>query len=136
LPTYEKTIDPLDAAKIYALLTVFRLILGPCQFLMFSINQVSQVIASMNRIQDLMMIPDIVKKVTDDPSLERGTIQIEEGIFGWNSEELDRKLAKKAPAPKNLQDESETGVLFDINIKFKPKSLNAVIGKIGSGKSS
>ena len=72
-------------------------------------------------------------------NFEIGEIIIEKSSYIWD----DVKPKTKQPTDQNI-DQAQTGeqnnetqiTLKDISMNVLPKTINAIIGKIGSGKSS
>ena len=78
----------------------------------------------------MLRIPSHKPKTIEDTSLPLGYISVKSGAFAWNSTELNA-IIKPTAAEREIPT-----ILSDINICPKPGSLNVIIGKIGSGKSS
>jgi ABC-type multidrug transport system fused ATPase/permease subunit len=68
-PLYNDQVGTLTAAKTYSILTIFRLIMAPVQFLMFGINAMTQSFASFQRIEELLKIPAFESHTVEDTSL-------------------------------------------------------------------
>lgn len=97
---------------------------------MFGINSLTQSVASIKRIEALLMIPSHKPTTIIDKNLPVGSISVKNGGFSWNSQELNKIMNNRRGAGE------VTPILVDINIDPKVGSLNVVIGKIGCGKSS
>jgi len=73
-------------------------------------------IVAVERIQEILDLPSSVKQIRNAPPLEisKGVVEFENVSFAYRDSE----------------------VLSKVNLILKPKSLNAIVGKSGSGKSS
>ncbi|CAG9853670.1 unnamed protein product [Phyllotreta striolata] len=103
----------LDANKAYVSISLFNIIRFPLSMLPMMLSQLIQTWVSVKRINNFMnaeeLDPDNVHhEPTEEPLL------IQNGNFSWGSEP----------------------VLKNINIRIKKKTLTAVVGTVGSGKSS
>lgn len=88
-------------------------------------------ITALKRINIFLNLPDstiLVQK--DSTELPVGQIQIENASLCWKDIELQKQMGDKEVATK------QNIILENISIKFLPGTVNAIIGKIGSGKSS
>ncbi|GIZ02574.1 multidrug resistance-associated protein 1, partial [Caerostris extrusa] len=106
----------LDANKAFVSLSLFNILRVPTALLPMIIAYTAMFVVSLNRINKYLqgdeIDPDIIKH---DPS-EKDPIVIENGTFSWTKED--------APALSNL------------NFRVPEGSLVAVVGQVGSGKSS
>ena len=73
-------------------------------------------IVAVERIQEILDLPSSVKQIRNAPPLEisEGVVQFDNVFFAYQ----------------------DSDVLSGVNLTLKPKSLNAIVGKSGSGKSS
>ena len=80
--------------------------------------QMVELMVSVRRLQNFINLPeqDDQEKATDE-KMEKGTVEVKEGNFKWEKS-------------------AEENTLSEINIKINPGELVAVVGHIGSGKSS
>jgi len=94
------------------------------------------------RIMQIMEAPEIVEKVQVNPLNEENAIEFENYYASWtkdNDEEPFTALSTHAISATekfNLSSRDERYTLSDISLKIKKGSLNGIVGKTGSGKSS
>ena len=105
---------------------------------------------SVLRIGEILKIPE-QEEYLDDNSIPKNSICIENGSFSYDQSKFE-KLGKLFQAPGNnpaivppkKQDEQEeivapvenTPFLKNINVNFPPGTFTAIVGKVGTGKSS
>lgn len=112
-------IDPnnvLDANKVFVSLSLFNIIRIPLAILPMLITNLSMFLVSVRRVNKFLESeetdPDLIQPVDDDTH----AIKIKDGSFKW---ELEGEL-----------------VLNKINLSVPRRKLVAVVGPVGSGKSS
>lgn len=148
---------PLDAAKAFTTISLFNMMRFPMAFLPMGLLQYIQAKISIQRIEMYLLLPDlkpyvqeeVPEEITDEKSRECGSVTIKNGNFSWiddnavgkfNSSVTDTKNARRSILKKTLNDSSSNGrkrmTLIDINITIEAGSLVAVVGSVGSGKSS
>ncbi|XP_031350249.1 multidrug resistance-associated protein 1 isoform X4 [Photinus pyralis] len=104
----------LDAKTAFVSLSLFNVLRFPLSMLPMMISNVVQTFVSIKRLNKFMNCEELdVNNVTHDPK-EKVPILIENGIFGWGEEPI----------------------LKNINIQLERGCLTAVVGSVGSGKSS
>ncbi|ODM95243.1 Multidrug resistance-associated protein 1 [Orchesella cincta] len=112
-------IDPennkLDAGTAFVSLSLFNVMSMPLTFLPMIIVFIVQAGVSIKRLNKYMNNSEIDPDAVTHDEREPDPIVIEHGTFSW---------------------EPETVVLRDINLRIKPGSLVAIVGGVGSGKSS
>ncbi|XP_074036470.1 multidrug resistance-associated protein 1-like [Leptinotarsa decemlineata] len=104
----------LDANKAFVSISLFNIIRFPLNMLPMTISNLIQTWVSVKRINKFMnaeeLIPDIVHHEADEVE----PVVIENGTFSWG----------------------ENPVLKNINIHLRTNTLTAIVGTVGSGKSS
>ncbi|CAH1986538.1 unnamed protein product [Acanthoscelides obtectus] len=108
------THEVLDAQKAYVSISLFNIIRGPLNMLPMVISNYIQATIALKRINDFLNAEELdPNNVTHEPNKETPVV-IENGTFSWG----------------------EDPILRDINIKCERNSLGAIVGAVGSGKSS
>ncbi|XP_066904292.1 multidrug resistance-associated protein 1 isoform X2 [Halyomorpha halys] len=105
----------LDASKAFVSLSLFNILRNPMMLLPNMLSNMIQASVSVKRIDNFLNNEDLDPEIVDN-NKEENPLIIENATFSWSNDE--------EPTLKN------------INIKVKEGSLVAVIGDVGSGKSS
>nr|CAH7713756.1 unnamed protein product [Callosobruchus chinensis] len=108
------THEVLDAQKAYVSISLFNIMRGPLNMLPMMISNYIQAYISTKRMNDFLNAEELdPNNVTHEPNKEAPLV-IENGTFSWG----------------------EDPILRDINIRCERNSLVAIVGSVGSGKSS
>ncbi|KAJ3164744.1 hypothetical protein HDU88_005180 [Geranomyces variabilis] len=110
--------QPLDANRIFVSLAVFNLLRAPLMELSMSVGPVFRSIASMKRCVEFLNTEDAVEYVQrkNDVTSEIA-IRVSAGSFKWSQKE-------------------DQNTLSDLDFDIKRNSCVAIVGKVGSAKSS
>ncbi|XP_043474514.1 multidrug resistance-associated protein 1 isoform X1 [Leptopilina heterotoma] len=108
----------LDSSTAFVSLTYFNILRFPLSMLPMMISNVVQASVSVKRINKFMNSEELDPDNVHHDSNEPYPLVIEKGTFAWDSEQTD------------------TPVLRNINLKIEENQLVAVVGTVGSGKSS
>ncbi|XP_014273818.1 multidrug resistance-associated protein 1 [Halyomorpha halys] len=106
----------LNASKAFVSLSLFNILRSPMMLLPDMISSLIQIIVSVKRIDKFLNNEELDPEIVNNDDKEINPLIIENGTFSWTNQE--------EPTLKN------------INIRVKEGSLVAVIGDVGSGKSS
>lgn len=129
---YEVVYDEkLTIAQIYTMMTIFSTLLMPINFYIMGLLQYVDAKAAASRIKHLVQVEPI-EPLKDDPSLDKGEIEIIDGDFNWE----DPKYYKLFEGKEMKNEDQTLKILEGINLKVKSGEFLAVIGNVGSGKSS
>ncbi|CAM1327899.1 ABCC2 (predicted) [Pycnogonum litorale] len=98
-------------------LSLFNIIRFPLMMFPTLMTEIIQTLVSIRRLNKFMRSEELDRNSIDRQPSQDCAIRIRDGCFSWG-------------------DEDETEVLRDINVDLKTGSLVAVVGQVGSGKSS
>uniref|UniRef100_V5I844 ABC-type glutathione-S-conjugate transporter n=1 Tax=Anoplophora glabripennis TaxID=217634 RepID=V5I844_ANOGL len=104
----------LDANKAYVSISLFNILRMPMSMLPMMISNLVQTYVSVKRINRFMNAEELDPNNVTHDSFEADPLIIEKGTFSWGDDP----------------------VLKNINIYLKKQTLTAVVGTVGSGKSS
>ncbi|KAF5296657.1 hypothetical protein FQR65_LT10197 [Abscondita terminalis] len=104
----------LDAKTAFVSLSLFNVLRFPLSMLPMMISNMVQTYVSVKRLNKFMNCEELDSNNVTHDSSKRAPILVEEGMFSWGDEPI----------------------LKNINLKFEKGGLTAVVGSVGSGKSS
>lgn len=112
-------------------LKITTLVQSPIQSISGLISQYAHFKASYKRLTKILNLPETIELVqADDNSLMLGAVEVNDGQFCWKDIALQKILEEKN-VPKTQQI-----ILDNISIKIRQGTMVAIIGQVGSGKSS
>lgn len=136
--------EKLTVSQTYSLLILFNLFLAPLQQIIQGFSSYMNAQLSVSRMNNIVQV-ERYEGNENDKDMQKGEIQIINGYFSWENKKyrdiFEGKKAEKKPKTKQNKTEEKqvienTYFLQDINIKFNPGEFSAIIGKVGSGKTS
>lgn len=155
--TYSLSHHDLAPAEIFSSLALFNGLRIPLNLLPLVLGQVIDAWSSLKRIQEFLLEEEMLEDMTVDTKGE-DAIRLENASFTWErtptqepgkaAEEKGKKSKKNSQKPSSrpnssgedtastLVEEREAFKLHDLNLSVKRNELIAVIGGVGSGKSS
>ncbi|KAK3995102.1 P-loop containing nucleoside triphosphate hydrolase protein [Cladorrhinum sp. PSN332] len=158
--TYSLTNGSLPPAEVFSSLALFNGLRMPLNLLPMVIGQVTDAWSSISRIQELLLAEEREEEATFDPKADNA-VEMQNASFTWertptqDSEatiggdrkgekqgKSSKKEAKSEPeqadseAASTLVEEREPFKLQDLNFEVGRNELVAVIGTVGSGKTS
>ncbi|KAF9255406.1 ABC transporter [Marasmius fiardii PR-910] len=138
--TYSLSGHTLDPANVFASLTLFNLLRVPLMLLPLSLSSIVDASNATKRLYDIFEAETVDETRSIDESVDYA-IQVHEGTFTWDPpppEAPDKRKPKKCePAPtEKLLGDSKPFTLPSISVTIPRGQLVAIVGQVGSGKSS
>ncbi|KAK7093989.1 hypothetical protein V1264_007667 [Littorina saxatilis] len=106
----------LDAKKAFVTLSLFNILQFPIAFVPEMISFTAQASVSIKRIEQFLKLGEIDPNIVTRTSISDSAVRIERGLFTW--------------------DVKGRSTLHSINLDISDGELVAVVGSVGSGKSS
>ena len=129
----------LTLAEVYLVISLVTQMQVPMKMMSFSFEQFANTKVALARIGEVIDTPD-KPPARDDPELYRGQVRFSGFTCGWHSLEVVRFFEGKAgkkPGQKSEAEELDRSVaLADFSFDFQPGRFYAVLGGVGSGKTS
>ncbi|KAL2812956.1 P-loop containing nucleoside triphosphate hydrolase protein [Aspergillus granulosus] len=144
--TYALTDNNLDPAPIFSSLALFNSLRMPLNLLPLVIGQITDAWTALNRIQEFIVAEEQEEDIRRDDHMSNA-IEIDNASFTWErlAEDKEAEQAEKKGAPgeqakpaseKATDQPTEPFQLRDLALDVRRDELIAVIGGVGSGKSS
>lgn len=117
----------LTPAKVFTALALFNQLRYPVKILPIVVNKLSDGIVSLRRLDRFLAAEEVEQYVEAAPLHQDTGIEISDGTFTWSNE---------VGESEHVLTELPRGSLKDIQLQIKRGELVAVIGPVGSGKST
>ncbi|TBU24051.1 ABC transporter [Dichomitus squalens] len=142
---YSATGHSLNPANIFSSLTLFQLLRMPLMFLPLALSASADAYNATQRLYDVFEAELLEESTVQDEKLDHA-VQVVDGEFVWDGPPPDapgkdkkgKKQDKKAAPPPPTADpkSEETFRLKSVNLAIPKGQLTAIVGPVGSGKSS
>ncbi|KAL5340177.1 P-loop containing nucleoside triphosphate hydrolase protein [Aspergillus crustosus] len=143
--TYALSNHSLDPAPIFSSLALFNSLRMPLNLLPMVIGQITDAWTALNRIQEFIAAEERVediqydKQMTDAIQMDRASFTWEHLVTDKEAEQAEKKTASTTQAQSAPTDSTESAEPFqlrEMTLDIRRDELIAVIGTVGSGKSS
>ena len=110
--------EPLTASKVFVSISLFNLLSFPLSMFPMMISAVIEAQVALTRLRNFLLNEelDFDATVKEAGAVKNVMVEVQRGNFSWDPE--------------------ETQILYEIDLDLKQKTLTAICGAVGSGKSS
>ncbi|CAN6270976.1 unnamed protein product [Urochloa humidicola] len=145
--TYIASGGQLDAGKVFTATAFFRMLEGPMQNFPQTIVMSMQAFVSLDRLNKFLTDSEIdttaVERVETDGATEDAVaVEVRGGVFAWDVPESEEARGNNGQAGNGIAENGQGNgselvtVLKGIDVEVRRGDLTAVVGTVGSGKSS
>ncbi|EMD34148.1 hypothetical protein CERSUDRAFT_117637 [Gelatoporia subvermispora B] len=146
---YSLTGHTLNAADVFSSLTIFQLLRLPLMFLPLSLGAIADARNAIDRLYDVFESETLSETKVQDIDMD-AAIEVINGDFTWDGlpPEVETKKKKKGimgrreippastPDEKYAESKEKIFQLKNVNLSIARGQLTAIVGPVGSGKSS
>lgn len=144
---YSLSGHPMDPAVIFSSLTLFQLLRLPLMFFPISVSAITDAANAAGRLHDVFVAELLDEQMQRDTTLD-AALKVESASFTWDSpapeaegskKNKKAKKARKPPATAQEKGEGKEDKVFslkNVNLEIPRGSLVAIVGPVGTGKSS
>ncbi|PSR72964.1 hypothetical protein PHLCEN_2v11201 [Hermanssonia centrifuga] len=135
----------LNAANIFASLTLFQLLRLPLMFLPLAFSSIADAQNALNRLYGVFEAETLSETKIQDPKMDVA-VSVVGGDFTWDSPPPEAAKAKKkghtskkqiaAPAANEGEVQEKIFNMKDVNMEIPMGQLTAIVGPVGTGKTS
>lgn len=133
----------LDPARIFASLTLFQLLRLPLMLLPLTLGAIADAQNALKRLNDVFEAEVLTESKTQDAEMD-AAVTVVDGDFTWDSpppEVLSKNKRQKALSTKpkpvgGPESKEKVFQLKDINLAIPEGKLTAIVGPVGTGKTS
>ncbi|RDW76860.1 ATP-binding cassette transporter YOR1 [Aspergillus mulundensis] len=142
--TYALSNHMLDPAPIFSSLALFNSLRMPLNLLPLVLGQITDAWTALNRIQEFIVAEEQKEDIERDESMS-DAVRMDHASFTWERMAADKEgdqtgntsqSEKPTEKPADSADGDEPFQLRDMSLDIRRDELIAVIGTVGSGKSS
>ncbi|KAI9375909.1 P-loop containing nucleoside triphosphate hydrolase protein [Aspergillus egyptiacus] len=141
--TYALTNNVLDPAPIFSSLALFNSLRMPLNLLPLVLGQITDAWTALNRIQEFIVAEEQKEDIQYQPGMSNA-VEMDRATFVWERLPTDKEAAQAEKKPEPFVQEKRTSAdqpaepfkLQDLDLDVRRDELIAVIGSVGSGKSS
>ncbi|KII89764.1 hypothetical protein PLICRDRAFT_39929 [Plicaturopsis crispa FD-325 SS-3] len=145
--TYSLLGHPLEPGVIFSSLTLFQLLRLPLMFLPVSFSAIADAQNATSRLYDVFEAETFTDTLIHEEDLEYA-IEVKGATFTWDSPPpvaedskkkatgAERKIAEDLAADKAKADQGNVFKMRDIDLMVPRGQLTAVVGPVGTGKTS
>ena len=105
-------------------------------FLGLALNFLTDANILLNTVEQVLETPEIGDKIIERPYDPENAIEFDNFTAFWSKEDEEKQNEETLLSEASFEDETHHATLRNINLKIKKGSLNALVGTVGSGKTS
>ena len=126
----------LTADKAFTALSLFNILRFPTNALPMVITNVAEASVSVDRLFAFLNLSELDPESVNILGNQEPFLEVTNGVFSWSAGVEEVSLDTSAAPKEEVAEQKEAITLSGINLRCKTGRLSAIIGKVGSGKSS